>query len=344
MRRLFLIGFLALTCCSTQADELYFSKASTTDRNIYAVSATGGQPRVVLSGSEYTGAKPNRITNQDHPGSNGQALIRAVDTNNADIELVYRATDRRVVVKRITSLSSNPFKPFYKPDVAKDDSFFSFRCKDGQGNFALYRLNVSVDEALAPNYVPPTSYDDPRMELVYTAYLNPATGRINPLDCSWSGDGARVVFHDLWQAADGKLKESYRVRNMIDGSLVTLYETDFGAAPTTPFVGLEWSPTSDQILQQASDGQGIFVLYADSPGVLTWAIQKRTYKIKRVTITDEPSWGLWWRNGQGYAFALKRGKSSSTEYYPASTDDGWATASTLTPNQSVSILPFGWTP
>ncbi len=156
MRRLLLALLLGLVAAPSYGGDLYYNLQTSGDYNVYAVAETGGSPRIVLSFTEYTGNRPAVVTNLNHATSNGQAFVRATG-DVADIELLYRAADGTIKTNRVTDLGANTFKPFFKPDVTRDDSAFSFRAKDGQGNFALYRLNVSVDQALAPDYVPPTS-------------------------------------------------------------------------------------------------------------------------------------------------------------------------------------------
>ena len=56
---------------------------------------------------------------------------------NPPIELLYRATDGTIATKLATNLGANTFKPYFKPHLAQDDSFFSLRSQDGQGNYAL---------------------------------------------------------------------------------------------------------------------------------------------------------------------------------------------------------------
>jgi hypothetical protein len=347
MRRLLLALFLGLVASSADAGELYYSLTTTTDNNIYAVNEAGGVPHIVLHSTEYSGVKPTRVTRFNHVASNGQALIRSATVQSADIELLYRATDGTIVTRLVTNLGANTFKPYYKPHVAQDDSFFSLRSQDGQGNFALWRLNVSVDQALSPDYVPPTDYSDPRLKLLYSGYLNPQSGYVKALDHSWSADGSRVVYLDTWQQTNGTLVESFYVKRMSDGATTLLYQTPL-VGSNLPGTGLEWSPTSDQILQYINDGSGIFVLYANSPGRKTWLIQSRSYISKNTIVTDQPSWGLWRNNGQGYAFALTRNivplrGTATTEFYPSVTAGGWPSTN-LTASQPTYVLPIGWTP
>ena len=238
-----------------------------------------------------TASQPIRVTRFNHVASNGQAFIRPAAGQSADIELLP-CDGRHHRDQAGHDLGANTFKPYFKPHLAQDDSFFSLRSQDGQGNYALWRLNVSVDQALSPDYVPPTDYNDPRLQLLYSGYLSPQSGYGKALDHSWSEDGSRVVYLNTWQQPNGAVIHSFYVKRMSDGATTLLYQTPL-VGSNLPGTGLEWSPTSDQILQHTSDGSGIFVLYADSPGRKTWTIQSRSYISKNTIVTDQPTWGLW---------------------------------------------------
>jgi hypothetical protein len=352
MRRLLFALAFGLVAAPAGAADLYYTQTGG-DRNVYAVNASGGTPRIVLSSAEYTGPLPSQVTWRNHAGSNGQALLHGTSSgaypNPEELELIYRDPSGAVVTKQVTDLGSaaSPFKPYYSGGLAKDDSFFSVRVYDGQGTSRVYKLHVSVDEALAAGYVPPNSYDDPRLELVYSGYLSPQTGNFKAFFHDWSGDGTRGCVEDLYQGPDGTLVDSFVVKRLSDGAAVTLYETPYANSHLIG-AGLRWSPTSDQILQPYSDGSGIFMLHADTPGLKTWAIQRTTYKTKTGTNTDAPDFPFWRPDGQAYAFALERTVqptrgTATSEHYPSVTTGGWPSLN-LTTTRPSKVHPIGWTP
>ena len=211
MRRLLLALLLGLLAAPSYAGDLYYTQAGS-DRNVYAVNANGGTPRIVLNGAEYAGNMPHMATWRNHAGSNGQAFLHGTSSasypNPSELELIYRAPTGAVVTKRVTDLGSaaSPFKPYYSGGLAKDDSFFSVRAYDGQGTSCIYKLHVTVDESLAADYVPPNSYTDPRLELVHSGYLDPQTGYFEAFFHDWSGDGSRVPkTATVWTASFGFL-------------------------------------------------------------------------------------------------------------------------------------------
>lgn len=351
MRRLLLALLLGLVAAPSYAADLYYTQSG--DRNVYAVSEAGGTPRIVLNGTEYAGGNAGRPTQRNHAGSNGQAFLHAVTPPASgaytDTELLFRDPTGAIATRKITDLvANNTLKPVYGVSLAHDDSFFGVRATDGQGNSALYKLHASVDDVLTPGYVPPTSYSDPRLELLYSSYLNPQTGKFNPFYHAWSGDGSRVCLEELYQRPDGTLMHAYVALRVADKATVTLHETTDATANVIGS-GLQWNPVNDQILQAYRDGSGIFMLHADTPGLKTWALQRTTYKTKGVTVTDAIGYHCRWRNdGQGFAFGLDRTRVSTAgtttyEYYPSVTSGGWPSRN-LSTTRPGWVIPLGWTP
>ena len=116
----------------------------------------------------------------------------------------------------------------------------------------------------------------------------------------------KVVSLNTWQQPNGAVIHSFYVKRMSDGATTLLYQTPL-VGSNLPGTGLEWSPTSHQILQHTSDGSGIFVLYADSPGRKK---EHGPFRVGRTSprIPSSPinSTRRFVNNGQGYAFALTR--------------------------------------
>ncbi|WP_406698913.1 hypothetical protein V5E97_08500 [Singulisphaera sp. Ch08] len=312
MRRLVLAVLLGLVAARSDAGELYYSTpGDPNSRNIYAVNENGGTPRVVLYGSEYPSGSIAGMTRFNHAGSNGQALVQAkpYSAPAADIQLVYRASNGQVITRPVTDLEGEGLNPYGDPELAQDDSFFSFRARDGAGRSTIWRLNVTVDQALAPDYVPPASFDDPRLHLVVDDPTNGAENHGH----TWSPEGTRLAYLDTWMDAGGVGRISIRIKIMAAGStdplshpriLDTLRETSIWAA------SLHWSPVSDQILNFSRDANGrncgIWVCYADSPGVMTWVAKPITTKSKTQTVTEELRLPLWRPDGQRIACAYTK--------------------------------------
>lgn len=348
MRPLLLTLAIGFAAAPSYAGDLYYIQTGG-DRNVYAVSVNADTPRIVLASSEYTGNVVRGVTRYNHAGSNGQAFLQTTGNSlyndPADIQLLWRGPDGAISTKRITDLSANTLLP-YGFIIAQDDSFFSLKVHDFQGRNAIYRLNVSVDQALAADYVPPTRYDDPRMTLVYSVFLDPKVGP-NSLQHDWSGDGTRLVYENNYVNSTGTFMTGYFVKRLSDGATVLLYETPYATSQSLG-IGLRWNPTSDQILQPYKDGSGIFMLHADTPGLKTWALQRRTYKNKTTVYTDSPDRPLWRFDGQAFAFALERtvqpnGGTATNEHYPSVTSGGWPSMN-LTTTRPAKVYPIGWTP
>jgi hypothetical protein len=309
---------------SANAADIYYKNPGSSA--VLAVDEAGGPVRTVLTAAEV-GNFTVRITCQNHLLSNGQAFIRS---NDGDIELLYRAPDGTVHTKLVTDLAGNTPSPSGVADTTRDDSAFSFRTWDNVGNYRLYRLNVSVDEALAPDYVPPADYSDPRLELLVEGYLNPATGYGKSYDHAWDGTGTRVAYHDLYEASDGEIRTATRVLDLTAGTTTTLYDSEYGEI--TFGNGLDWNPASSEILLPYSNRQGLFTLHADAPGVLTTLLPARSTTVKGKTTTDYASQGLWRPDGGKLAFTHVRITShKSVNSAPAVTTGGWGNALTLAP-------------
>jgi hypothetical protein len=180
-----------------------------------------------------------------------------------------------VVTKPVTNLGSNPLRVTNIASLAQDDGFFSFAAQDDvAGRYTIWRLNVTADEALAPGYVPPTAYDDPRLQQVLEQ---------NELSAihTWNPEGTRFAYSSTMTLADGTQKAFIRVKNLIDQSDVILSDK-----PGPGLSGFKWSPTDDRIVS-ATEAGDVWACYADTPGLRTWVAQSRTYKSGSQTITEQ---------------------------------------------------------
>lgn len=350
MRRLLLALLLGLVAAPSDAGEMYYrTPGDPNSGNIYAVNENGGTPRVVLGASEYTAGATIGMTRFNHAGSNGQALFQGSNAAS-ELQLVYRAPNGQVVTKPVTNLAGQPFVLSISPVLAQDDSFFSFKAKDGASRSMIWRLNVTVDQALDPGYIPPTSFLDPRLRLVVDDTTNGSENHNH----TWSPDGTRMAYLDYsWtNAPTGVDWTSIRVKNMADLSVDPLtHPSILDQAYATRYwtAMLRWSPVSDQILNGSNDG-GIWACYADSPGVMTWVAKPITTTSKNQTVNERVSYPLWRPDGQqiGCAYTkLTTTKYGTTrEQQPAvMSPSGWPVFKLLqTSTTNNQHTPLGWTP
>jgi hypothetical protein len=351
MRRLLFALLLSPLAAPSYAGDLYYrTHGDVNSRNIYAVNENGGTPRVVLGHSEYPDGSPVKMTRFNHAGSNGQALFQA-DYSAGELQLIFRASNGQVVTRQVTNLAGGTFslgKDFSA--LAQDDSFFSLRVKDVEaGRSMIWRLNVTVDEALDPGYVPPSSFDDPRLQLVVD---DPTRGTENH-GHTWSPDGTRMAYLDRWTDAAGVEWLSIRLKNAADGSVDPLTHPRIldSAIATNDWTSmLRWSPVSDQILNGSYDG-GIWACYADSPGVMTWVARPLTTTVKGQTVNERVSYPLWRPDGQRVATAYtkltttKAGITTREQQPGVMSPGGWPVLKLLrTATTNNAHKPLGWTP
>jgi hypothetical protein len=353
MRRFLLALLLGLVAVPSYAGDVYYRTPGDSDSfNIYAVNENGGTPRVVLYASEYPYGSIAGITRFNHAGSNGQAMVQSkpFSAPAADIQLVFRAANGQVITKPVTLLEGAGLNPYGEPVLAQNDSFFSFRARDGAGRSTIWRLNVTVDQALDPGYIP-------RLHLVVDDLTNGSENHGH----TWSPDGNRLAYLDTWTDAGGVTRISIRVKSMADGStdplthmsiLSTVKEANIWGAL------LRWSPVSDQILNfslkaigSPIQNSGIWACYADSPGVMTWVAKPITTTTKTQTITEEVRYPRWRPDGQRIACAYSRYTTTTRtgsitrEQYPAvMAPSGWPVIK-LAPATALNWrMPLGWTP
>ena len=218
---------------------------------------------------------------------------------------------------------------------------------------------MTVDQALAPDYIPPTSYYDPRLHLV----VDDSTNGSEYHGHTWSPDGIRMAYLDTWTDAGGVSRISIRVKSMADGStdplthmsiLSTVKETSIWGAM------LRWSPVSDQILNFSRESvgstiqnSGIWACYADSPGVMTWVAKPitTTNKTKTQTITEEVRYPRWRPDGQRIACAYskyttttKTGSLTREQYPAVMAPSGWPVLKLAPATYLNWRMPLGWTP
>jgi hypothetical protein len=351
MRRLFLTLLVGFMTSASHAGTMYYK--TTVDRTVYAVADTGGSPQVVIRASELPAGGTWCMTRHNHLASNGQALLMT----QPDLLLVYRAPGGAIVSKPVTAIGSGQslkLPAYASPALAQDDSFFSFRAGDqSTGRSTIWRLNVSVDEVLAPGYLPPTSFDDPRLQLVIEDWSNGDPNLGENFSHTWSPDGARMAYMDNWLAANRSYFSSVRVKIAVPGDTgtatdVRLFDQAMGSTPAW-YRMLQWSPVSDQILN-CDDSGSVMAFFADSPGVRSW-IAVRIQKVSKSQTVTEGLWGPVWRpDGEliGVAYTKTTQSKSGTvvERYPAViTPAGWpATLLQRSTTGQGDTMVLGWAP
>jgi hypothetical protein len=350
MRRLFLTLLIGFVTSASHAGTMYYK--TTLDRTVYSVADTGASPQVVIRASELPGGNAWYLTRHNHAASNGQALLMT----QPDLLLVYRANG--VIVSRpVTAIGTGQSLKLSSggaPALAQDDSFFSFRAGDqSTGRSTVWRLNVSVDDVLAPGYNPPTSFDDPRLQLVIEDWSNGDPNLQESFGHTWSPDGDRMAYMDNWRADDGSYFLSVRVKTAVPGDTgtatdVRLFDQAMGSTPAW-YRMLQWSPVSDEILN-CDDSGSVMAFFADSPGVRSW-IAVRIQKVSKNQTVTEGLWGPVWRpDGQliGAAYTKTTQSKSGTvvERYPAViTPAGWpATLLQRNTTGQGDTVVLGWAP
>jgi tetratricopeptide (TPR) repeat protein len=351
LRRHFVLNLLAaaVIAAPARAGDLYYrTPGDPNSGNIYAVNENGGTPRLVLGHSEYAAGYTATMTRFNHAGSDGQALLQG-DVTTADLRLIYRAPNGQVVVKPVTSLGGQALALFQAPVLVQDDSFFSFRARDSAGRSTIWRLNVTVDEALDQGYVPPTSYLDTRFRLLVSDTTNGSENHNH----TWSPDGTRMAYLDRWTDAGGVDQLSIRLKNVADGSVDPLTHArilDAFYATSNWTAMLRWSPVSDAILNGSQDGS-IWACYVDSPGVMTWVARPITTTTKTQTINERVSYPLWRPDGQRIATAYtkltttKTGTTTREQQPGVMSPTGWPVLKLMrTATTNNQHMPLGWTP
>lgn len=355
MRRVFFTLLCGFATSSLNAGELYYrTPGDANSGNIYAVNENGGTPRVVLHASEYRPGGIVGVTRYNHVGSNGQALVQTkAYPAPADIELVFRAPNNAVISTPVTAFGAvNTLVPQTAAKVAQDDSFFSFRAV-GEGRRTIWRLNVSVDEALDPGYMPPTSFDDPRLQLLVDDGLPQSHVH------TWSPDGTRMAYYEVRTNASGVEMVAIRLKDMGNPSTnPTDHSVILQDVRATARWGalLQWSPVSDEVLNLSSTddftyAKAVWKCYADSPGVMTWVARPLLKKTKTKTVGECLEHPLWRPDGQriaaGYMKYTTTKSGTTREAYPATlAPTGWPAFKLVsTPASRVNPqVPLGWTP
>ena len=353
MRRLILTLLLSLAASASHAGTMYYQDLYTDA--VYAVPDTGGTPQLVVADGEISvNVALICMTRHNHPGSNGQAIFAY---GGGILYLVYRDASGAVVSKVVTALENDPvyrMSPGGSPALAQDDSFFSFRASREESGIqwsTIWRLNVTVDEALDPNYVPPMTFDDPRLQLVVDN--NPAIPGIseNPSH-SWSPDGTRMAYMDRWQAADGTPYVSVRVKEMWSGNLDPEADDRLFDVPLSEsnwHYDIQWSPVDDRIINTDASGN-MMAFYADTPGLRTWIALARQTKIKTQSVTERVESSARWRPdgqliGASYGRTTVTKRSTITERYPAVwTPSGWPAKLVQSNATSDRVKILGWIP
>jgi hypothetical protein len=350
MKRLMAALVAGLAAWPATAGEMFYlySKNSWT----YAVNQQTSATRLVFPGGS------GDFTRYNHAGSNGQAQAGAAGTNpDWDLTLRYRQPDGSIAIKWVTSLAATGLKPLTNTQLGQNDDFFSFMARDGAGRNTLWRLNVTVDQALDPDYVAPTSYEDPRLQLLLDESSTP--GSEESRAHTWNPDGSRYAYTDYWYDAAGTRYIGIRVKTVGDGStdpasgvlLRSKVATVIGEAGHWQGV-LDWAPVGDMIMNCDAAG-GVWVVYADSPGAFSWVAQNKVVTKGKTTTTEALGWAKWRPDGQKIGVSYSKTTASSTGtttvYYPAEIDaafnpTGWKPTLFFTGQTAGWHWVRGWTP
>jgi hypothetical protein len=326
------------------------------------------------------------VTNRPHAQAGGYALLAA----RKDGQVTIGGTTYDYLNLLLVTKDPATGNPVYHPvtnfgaagpifvyrgspkahQLAQDDSFFSFRAEDLAGSIEyLYRLNVTVDQVLDPSYVPPTDFNDPRLQLVIRHpyyWLTNSYGTVsnsNLLGHAWNQDGTRLAYGFSDFDATGRLVGTVRVKALTPG-----YDpsptNDTALVVTNPTTGMQldadwwrWSPApgSDRLIGQGAPFGGALVsLYADSPGVSQVTAPILTsYPNKTTQVTESNSGPIWSPDGSMIAARYtketsvkSKGVWTSTYFYSVDkmANTGWPaqilTSTSITGNWN----PIGWVP
>ncbi|WP_406697692.1 hypothetical protein V5E97_02400 [Singulisphaera sp. Ch08] len=359
MRRSLCILLVGLAANVSQAGIMYYDQGPILPGgNIQAVTDTGQAPtRLVIGRSEFgvDSMISLQMTRFNHSGSNGQALLvcHAASGDN-NLHLVYRpAANAGILSRPVTALPYGVNLATSR--IGQDDSFFSLTYRDyrdrANGQYSIWRLNVSVDQALAPNYAPPTSFGDPRLQLIVDSPSGGDPQLVQGHGHTWSPDGTRIAYNHMWRNVDGTYLSSLRVKSVVSGVPgdpssdmdVRLYDRPGGNQY------YEWSPVSDQILNQFSDGPGIQAFYADRPGVRTVILTMRTTETKTQVVEERALQPRWRPDGlkigviyTKFTTTKKTGAVTGVKFPGVISPSGWP-VTTLGSFQG-GDHPLGWAP
>jgi hypothetical protein len=360
----------------------------------YAIGVSGGSD--VFSAPDDGSAPTTRAlptvpldvdwtTNRRHAQAGGYALLACRKDGEVTIGgKAYQVLNLVLVTKdRVTG------NPTYRPvtnfsaagpmyinlssrnaqQLAQDDSFFSFRAEDPANSVEyLCRLNVTVDQVLDPSYVPPSDFNDPRLQLLIRHpyyWLTNSYGTTNNLSTfghTWNQDGTRLAYGFAEFDATGRKVFTVRVKALTPG-----YDpspaNDTVLVVTNPTSGMvldanwwRWSPVpgSDRLIGQQFIGGALISLYADSPGVSQVTAPILTsYPNKTTQVTESNEAPIWSPDGSMIAARYIRETSvkskgvwNNTYFYSVDrmANTGWPaqilTGASITGNWS----PIGWTP
>ncbi|WP_406697426.1 hypothetical protein V5E97_01080 [Singulisphaera sp. Ch08] len=202
--------------------------------------------------------------------------------------------------------------------------------------YSIWRLNVTVDQALAPDYVPPSTYADPRLQLVLDQG-DPTAHH------TWSPDGSRLAYRCSMAQPDGTRRLVVRLKGLMDGSDQVLGEWISDVS-----TGFMWGPSGDRIV--AGNGLGdVWAFHADTPGLRTLLAPARTYKSGKDTITEEARYPRFRPDGGviGISYYKSVTNKSGTPVYrsPAiMAPTGWPAKALLSSSIVNESIPLGWTP